>query len=210
MTAALTFGALAFSAAAADAQAAPPRPTFGFAAFAQIDRQAFTASETFDAIMQDAWGTFPGGGGQFRWRSLVFEVSGSRYKRTGERAFVLDGEVFRLGIPTTVTLTPIEFAGAYRLPRLWRIVPYAGAGVVRQGYKETSQFAAAGEDVKDSHTGYLAMGGGEVQVWRWFSTAVEVRYRSVADAIGEGGVSKEFGEDDLGGSAIRIKFMIGR
>ena len=31
-----------------------------------------------------------------------------------------------------------------------------------------------------------------------------------ADAIGEGGVSKEFSEDNLGGSAIRVKFILGR
>jgi hypothetical protein len=194
----------------AEAQGSQPRRTIGFAGFAQVDRQAFTASDTFDAIMSDTWGTFPGGGGEFRWRSLVFEVSGSQYKRTGERAFVLNREVFRLGIPTTVTMTPIEFAVAYRLPQVWRIVPYGGGGAVRQSYKETSQFAASGEEVKDSHTGYLLMGGGEVHIWRWFSTAVEVRYRSLADAIGDGGVSKEFGEDDLGGSAIRVKFIVGR
>jgi hypothetical protein len=194
----------------ADAQGSRPRRNIGFAGFAQVDRQAFTASDTFDAIMSDTWGTFPGGGGQFRWRALVFEVSGSQYKRTGERAFIVNREVFRLGIPTTVTITPVEFVGAYRLPRFWRVVPYAGGGAVRQTYKETSQFAGAGEDVKESHTGYVLVGGGEVHIWRWFSTAVEARYRSLADSIGQGGVSKEFSEDDLGGSAIRVKFIVGR
>lgn len=194
----------------ADAQGSRPRRNFGFAGFAQVDRQAFTASDTFDAIMSDTWGTFPGGGGQFRWRRLIFEVSGSQYKRTGERAFVLNREVFRLGIPTTVTMTPVEFAVAYQLPQVWRIVPYGGGGAVRQTYKETSRFAASGEDVKASHSGYLVMGGGEVHIWRWFSTAIEARYRHLANAIGDGGVSKEFGEEDLGGSAIRVKFIVGR
>jgi opacity protein-like surface antigen len=207
---ALLVTALAVSTVPAEAQGVRSRRQIGFAGFAQVDRQTFTAKDTFDAIMRDTRGTFPGGGGQFRWRQLVFEVSGSQYKRTGERVFVVNREVFRLGIPTTVTMTPVEVVVAYRLPRLWRVVPYGGGGAVRQSHKETSKFAAAAEDVKDSHTGYLVVGGGEVNIWRWFSVAVEARYRSLADAIGQGGVAKEFGEDDLGGSAIRIKFIVGR
>jgi hypothetical protein len=194
----------------AEAQRKPARRPLGFYGFAEVTRQAFASSDTFDAIMRDTWGTFPGGGGQVRWWRLVFEVSASRYKRTGERAFVEDREVFRLGIPTTITMTPIEFFVAYRLPALWRVVPYAGGGAVRQSYKETSQFAQAGENVSDSHTGYHVTGGGEVRVWRWISTAVEARYRSVPGAIGKEGVSREFGEENLGGASVRVKLLVGR
>lgn len=197
------------SGTSAEAQATVRR-SWGFYAFAEVDRQAFTSSETFDAIMRDTWGTFPGGGGQVRWRNLVFEVSASRYKRTGERAFIAAGEVFRLGIPTTVTVTPIEFTAAYRFPSLWRFVPYAGGGASRQSYKETSQFADSSENVDETHNGYHVVGGAEVRVWRWISTAVEARYRSIPDAIGKGGVSSEFGEDDLGGSSVRVKFLVGK
>jgi opacity protein-like surface antigen len=198
------------SSSPAEAQTRQRLRGFGFSGFAQVDRHAFIASETFDAVMQDASGTLPGGGGQLRWRQLVFEVSASRYKRTGQRVFISGGQVFRLGIPTTVTVTPIEFTGAYRLPAIWRFVPYGGGGVVRLQYKETSQFAEASENVKESFNGYHVMGGAEIPVWKWFAAAVEGRYRSVPDAIGTAGVSNAFGEDDLGGASVRVKFIVGR
>jgi opacity protein-like surface antigen len=194
----------------AEAQRPAARQRIGLFGFAEIGRQAFTSSETFDAILSDTWGTFPGGGGQVRWRQFVFEVSASRYERTGERAFVANGEVFRLGIPTTITLTPLEVTAAYRLRPVWRFVPYAGGGFVRQAYKETSQFAGTGEDVSDSHNGFNLTGGAEIRLWRWVSSAVELRYRSLPDAIGKGGVSSEFGEDDLGGTGVRVKILVGR
>jgi len=205
----LVMGSMLHS-APAEAQRSTARRSWGFYGFAEVDRHAFTSSDTFDAIMRDTWGTFPGGGGQVRWRRLVFEIAASRYKRTGERVFVADGEVFRLGIPTTVAMTPIEFTVAYRFPSFWRVVPYAGGGAVRQRYKETSLFAEASENVDESHNGYQVVGGGELHVWRWVSAAVEGRYRSIPDAIGKGGVSSEFGENDLGGSSVRVKFLIGR
>ena len=194
----------------AEAQRRAPAQRIGLFAFAEIGRQAFTSSETFDAIVSDTWGTFPGGGGQVRWRQFVFEVSASRYKRDGERAFVSGGQVFRLGIPTTITLTPIDVTAVYRLRPVWRLVPYAGGGFVHQSYKETSQFADSGENVSESHNGFNLTGGAELRIWRWVSSAVEVRYRSLPDAIGKGGVSADFGEDDLGGTGFRVKILIGR
>jgi hypothetical protein len=38
----------------------------------------------------------------------------------------------------------------------------------------------------------------------------DVVWTSVADAIGEGGASKAFGEDNLGGTSLRVKLVIGR
>ena len=210
LIAAIVGAAVLVCSAPAEAQRPRPRQRIGLFGFAEIGRQAFAAPDTFDAIVADTWGTFPGGGGQVRWRQFVVEVSASRYKRTGERAFVANGEVFRLGIPTTITLTPIELSAACRLRPVWRLVPYAGAGFVRQGYEETSQFAGSGEDVSESHNGFSLTGGAEVRVWRWISSAVEVRYRSLPDAIGKGGVSSEFGEDNLGGTGLRVKILVGR
>lgn len=198
--------------AAAPAQAQQPAASrrFGVHGFVELDRQAFTASDTFEAILDDTWGTFAGGGGRFRWRSLVFDVSVSRFRSTGERVFLTGGELFRLGIPTTITITPIEFTGAYRFRRFWRLVPYAGGGVGRQSYKETSRFAESDENVRATDTSYHVVGGAEVPVWRWIAAAVELRYRTVPDAIGKGGVSREYREDDLGGTSVRVKLLVGR
>jgi len=178
--------------------------------FVDVGGEAFVASKTFDAILGDAFGTFVGGGGQVGWRWLEFEVSASRFRETGERVFVTSGRVFRLGIPTTITLRPIEVTGAFRFPRLWRLVPYAGGGAGRLRYQETSQFAEEAENVRFTRTSYHIVGGAEVRVWRWIGAAAEVRYRSVRDAIGQAGVSHEFHEDDLGGTEVRVKIIAGR
>ena len=138
----------------------------------------------------------------------MFEVTASQFKKTGERVFIAGGELFPLGIPTTVTLRPIELTAAYRLPGLWRFRPYAGGGFGRQRYKETSAFADAAENVTRTDTSYHAVAGAEVRIWRWIRAGAEVRYRAVRDAIGEGGVSKEYGETDLGGTSVLVRVIV--
>lgn len=182
--------------------------SFGVRGVIEVGPQLFTASRTFDAILGTEWGTFVGGGGQARWKNLVFEVTASQFKKTGERVFISGGELFPLGIPTTVTLRPIEFTGAYRLPGLWRLRPYAGGGFGKQRYKETSTFATAEENVERTDTSYHVLGGTEVRIWRWINAGAEVRYRAVRDAIGEGGVSKEYGETDLGGTSVLFRIIV--
>ena len=183
-------------------------PRFGVRGVIEVGPQMFAASRTFNAVLGTEWGTFVGGGGQARWKNLVFEVTASQFKDTGERVFVSGGELFRLGIPTTITLRPIEFTAAYRLPALWRVRPYAGGGIGSQRYKETSSFATAEENVERSDTSYHAVAGAEVRIWRWFGAGAEVRYRAVRDAIGEGGVSKEYGESDLGGTSVLVRLIV--
>jgi opacity protein-like surface antigen len=183
-------------------------PWFGYRGLVDVGPQIFAAPDTFNAILGTEWGTFVGGGGQARWKNLLFEVTGSQFKDTGERVFISDGEVFHLGIPTTITIRPIEFTAAYRLPALWRFRPYGGGGFGKQRYKETSTFAQPSEDFERTDTTYHAVGGAEIRLWRWIGAGAEVRYRSVRDAIGEGGVSKEYGEDDLGGTSIRFRVIV--
>jgi len=192
----------------AAAQTVPRERTFGYRALFDVGSHLFSASQTFDTILETDRGTFLGGGGQARWKNLIVEVTASRFEQTGERAFVFNGEVFRLGIPTTISIRPVEFTAAYRLPRVWRFRPYGGGGVGRQRYKETSRFADPSENVTRSDASYHVVGGAEIPIWRWFAGAVEVRYRAVRDAIGEDGVSKEFGETDLGGTSARVRFIV--
>ena len=52
--------------------------------------------------------------------------------------------------------------------------------------------------------------GVEVPVWKWFGLNVEGFYRWAPDAVGEGGVSAEFSETDLGGPALRLKLTVGK
>jgi opacity protein-like surface antigen len=183
-------------------------PRFGYRGFVEAAPQTFVASDTFDAIFGNASGLFVGGGGQARWKNLLVEVAASSFKQTGERVFVSNREVFHLGIPTTIKLRPIELTAAYRLPRLWRFRPYAGGGFGSQRYEERSAFNDPLENVKHSDRSYHVVGGAEIRVWRWIATAAEVRYRSVANAIGQGGVSKDYAEDNLGGTSIRARIIV--
>jgi hypothetical protein len=51
-------------------------------------------------------------------------------------------------------------------------------------------------------------GGLDVTVWKVVYAGAEVQYRLVPDALGEGGVSKEYGETDLGGFVVRVMFGV--
>jgi hypothetical protein len=194
--------------AGAGSAAAQVEPRFGVRGVFDAESQSFLASDTFNAIFGDHRGTFVGGGGQVRWKSVLFEVSASRFKESGERVFISNGEVFKLGIPTTVTIRPIELTGAWRFRQLWRVRPYAGGGIGWHRYKESSQFADPAENVEFTERSYHLVGGGEVRLWRWIAAAAEVRYRTVRDAIGEGGASQEYDEDDLGGTSVAFRILV--
>jgi hypothetical protein len=92
---------------------------------------SFSASRSFDAILDTSSGPVFGGGGQVAFqrgflRNVFFGVDVTRFRDTGERVFVNNGEVFKLGIPTTITVIPIEFTAGYRFvfgPRTRRVPP---------------------------------------------------------------------------------------
>ena len=130
--------------------------------FADVGSTTFAATQSFETILGSASGVVFGGGGEAVLPKNIFvNVRASRFRKTGERVFVSGDERFGLGIPTTVTVTPLEFTGGYRLDRGWRIVPYGGGGVGRHRYEEVSDFAEEAEDVNESFTGYHVLGGAE-------------------------------------------------
>jgi hypothetical protein len=201
--------AAAFGAAPALAQGADGvsiRP------FLLVSAQKFAAADTFDAVFETSRGTFLGGGGQVTFGRVFIEVSASRFHDTGERAFTNDGDVFRLGIPLTVRITPVEVSGGYRaaLTSAPWLVPYGGFGVGSYRYEETSDFAEADENVDVRHTGYLVLGGAEVRLHRWIGVSVDAQYTHIGDVLGNDGLSKDFGEDNLGGVAARFRVIVGR
>src|SRR5437870_7257322 len=125
---------------------------------------------------------------------------------------VCSSDLFPLGIPVNVTVTPIELTGGYRFDFGSRVVPYGGGGVSWYRYKETSRFATDAENVNERFNGYQILGGAEVRIWKWIAAAGEVQWASVPDALGQdpNGISREFNEKDLGGTTIRFKVVIGR
>ena len=134
----------------------------------------------------------------------------SRFKKTGERAFRFNDETFRLGLPLTVTITPIELSAGYRFGTARRIVPYGGVGVGWYRYQETSDVADDEENLDTRATGFLVHGGVDFRAARWFRVGFDAQFTRVNGVLGEGGFSREVGEDDLGGIAARLRFTIGR
>ena len=193
--------------------AAPARAQdFGIRGFADFGSRSFTATESFTAILGKDRGAVFGGGVEalLPWH-LFANVRASRFRATGERVFIFNGEQFDLGIPTTITVTPIELTGGYRFAFWPRFVPYAGLGVGWHKYTETSEFATDSENVDMRHTGFQLLGGAEFGLARWLAAAGELQWATVPDALGDdpNGVASEFDEDDLGGITFRVKIVVG-
>jgi opacity protein-like surface antigen len=179
--------------------------------FGDVGATTFTAEQSFNAILGSKGGPVFGGGVEAVERHIFLNVRASRFRKTGQRVFLFEGEQFDLGIPTRITVTPVELTGGYRFPFWTRVVPYAGAGVGWHHFRETSEFAADDENVDDRFTGYHILGGAEVGLWRWLALGGELQWATVPDAIGSdpNSVSHEFNESDLGGVTVRFKLIVG-
>jgi outer membrane protein W len=175
--------------------------------------QSFAAVDTFDAAFGKTFFPFFGGGVQVVIEDGLFvEATASRFRQTGERAYLSGGKAFKLGIPLTATITPFEVSAGYRfrLPKLPSVRPYVAAGAGSYAYQETSDFAQPGEDVDTKHTGFLLNAGAEFRLHRWVGLGIDAQYTHVPGILGSGGVSQQAGESDLGGVAARIKLVVGR
>lgn len=182
--------------------------------YAMVGRFTFAASDSFDAILGTSSGPIVGGGVtvSLPLQGLFVDVGGWHFAKSGERVLVLEQATFPLGIPLDVTIVPLEFSAGwkFRFRRLPKLIPYAAGGYTSFGYKETSSFAGAGEDLDERFGGYHLRGGTEYKVTRWLGVAGEVAWTTVPDAIGSGGVSAAFNEKDLGGTSFRARITVGR
>ena len=194
-----------------NARSAPPRKpvSISLRAYGIFDFNNMAAKESFEAVLGTSQLKGFGGGVEVDiWKHLFVRVAGTQARDTGSRVFVSGSEVFPLGIPLTVTMTPIEAGGGWRFEtKSGRLTPYAGVSYLSMGYAEESDFAEAGENTSERFAGQAVFGGAEFRIWKWFIAAGEAQYRRVPNALGAGGVSKDFGESDLGGVTARI--MIG-
>ncbi|HEY1305316.1 MAG TPA: outer membrane beta-barrel protein [Vicinamibacterales bacterium] len=206
--ASMTLALFTIGVSRADAQ------SVGFRGFGEFGGTRMAASETFKAVTGSPSGVVFGGGVEAIFAEGLFvNVRASRFQKDGSRVFVLNGEVFDLGIATTVRVTPIEISAGYRFKVGRRqVVPYLGGGVGWYRYSETADFAAAGDDVQETHTGYHVLGGAEYRVSRLFGVAGEIEWSIVPDALGQNpnSVSAAFDETSLGGTTFLVKFIVGR
>jgi opacity protein-like surface antigen len=206
-----TFLLALVAAAGIAAPVAAQTPAVSIRPFVMASEQSFTAIDTFTAVFGHSYGPFYGGGADVTLGDHVYvELAASRFKQTGQRAFRNAGQVFRLGIPLTATVMPVELTGGYRFHLSSHIVPYVGAGFGSYGYKETSDFADAGENVDTRHSGFVVNAGAEFRLHRWVGVGADVHYTRVTGILGQAGVSKDAGENDLGGVAARFKVIVGR
>lgn len=191
--------------------APPPGPAVALRGFGQASLISFTARESFAAVTGESFGPSFGAGAQIRFRGgLYFQASVERFKKTGQRVFVFDNEVFPLGIPNTVTIEPIIGAIGYRPPTARPAQVYLGVGLGTYRLRESSPFDAAGEEIDERHLGYHVHGGVELWPRRWLVPALEVRYTTVPDGLGSQGAATEFDESDLGGWQFSGKLILGR
>lgn len=190
--------------------AAPDRLTikgFGHAGFT-----VFQASKSFKAIFGQANGPLFGGGVEVGFPNHFFvSVAASRFRRTGHRVFVFEGQVFELNVPATVTITPLELTGGYRFGSSG-LRPYLGGGIGWHKYEETSGNSTDADDLHSTHVGYHGLGGIELPIGKWLATAIEGQYSSVPNALGENpsAVSSVYNEHNLGGFTVRAKLIFGR
>ena len=198
----------------ASAAAQPPDgDALSFRPFVMGTEQLFSATDTFDAVFGQAHQSFFGGGLQIVVKRRYFaEVVASRFRKTGERAFIFNNQTFRLGLPLTAEVKPFEVIGGVRFdvrPNQ-RFVPYAGAGLGTYGYKESSPSSDPDENLDTRHRGFIVGGGVEFRLHRWIRLDVDEQYTHVPGILGLAGVSKAAAEDDLGGVALRVKIVVGR
>ena len=123
--------AIVIACASAAPALAQDDPSIAIRPFVFGSVQSFTAIDTFDAVFGRAYDPFYGGGVQAVFDGKFFvELSASRFRQTGQRAFISGGQKFRLGIPLTWAVSVVglvDFANAFVQARSAGVVSDLGA-----------------------------------------------------------------------------------
>lgn len=194
-------------------KAAAAPAVIGFRGFGTVTFDKMAASDSFRAVTGEDTAVFWGGGAQVTnlWRGLFAEVAFEFANQDGERVFVgPNDEVFQLGIPLEIKMMPVDIVGGWRTPVANNVLAYGAGGISFLTYEETSDFAEADENVDENFRGLVLFGGIEYRATQWVYVRGEVRYRRFDDAIGAGGASAAFDEDDLGSFGFALKVAVGR
>jgi hypothetical protein len=166
------------------------------------------AAHSAQAVFGDPAGGFTGGGSiSYGIARGVFVAVGARYfERTGERVFVADATspVFGLGHPLKLRLVPAWAIVGYRYERRrgLPLTPYVGVGGGAVFYREESEVGGLKEGVLEQTKGAgfavlgLELGRGGLRF------GIEGTYARVPESASLGGVSRVYGEDDIGGFTV--------
>ena len=172
-----------------------------------FEGQSMTAKDSFDAVTGSSTVTGIGIGLEVHdvWRRVFLRGAISKLNTSGERVIVDEGDVFSLGIPIEIKMTPIELAAGWRFKPIGSrgIVPYVGGGPLFLKHREESEDDDDNDGVNETYLGLVFFGGFEVPVARHVSAGAEVGYRT-AKVDSPGGTMRLFGEDNLGGLTFRV------
>jgi hypothetical protein len=194
----------------------PARPAQnkpGIRLFIAGDQLDQSASKTFNAVFgKDKLIAFGAGVDVVNiFKHAFLRVGATRTSVDGERVVVVQGQATKLGIPLHLTMTPLEIGAGWRFTgrsATQLVTPYIGGGAVMLGYKETSDFAESNDNTDKSFNGFGVFGGVDVRITKMVGAGGEFHYRSIKNALGEAGASKEFNEKDLGGTVIRVHIAL--
>ena len=189
--------------------AAPRARAQSFGIDAEAGYRTLSASKSADAVFGSSSGLTLGGSAQYAFKKGLFVRGGYRhFGKDGEKVFVADATspAFPLGFPLTVSINSIDVLAGWRFKlggqKPSPFVPYLGVGVELASYKEQSTVADLVETNDQSKTGFQFLGGLEYKGFGKVVLAAEVAYAIVPNTIGVGGVSKVYGEDDIGGLRV--------
>jgi hypothetical protein len=187
-----------------------PKPKLSNKLFVRADgfvgAEHFNASQTFKGVFDSANGIVYGGGMDLVKGHLFVRADVSHFGKTGERVFDSNGQVFRLGIPQQVSITPVIGAVGARGLLAPHLVAYAGAGAGSWSYSQSDDDPADALTVRK--TGYLGLGGVEWRLGPLVGIGFEAQYARVPNAF-SGGLAADLGEKDLGGATAAVRVIVG-
>lgn len=169
----------------------------------------FSADKTFEAVTGSSGGPWFGGGLRYDSAHHYFiEGTVERYQATGERVFVFEDTVYKLGIDNKVTITPLMVTGGYSI-RAGRSTAYVGGGIGAYMLREVADFTEDSENVDETSLAYRVVAGSIWPLGRYVAAGVEFQFNTVPNAL-EGGTAAAFDESNLGGISIVGKLLFGR
>jgi opacity protein-like surface antigen len=171
--------------------------------------RTLSASRSADAVFGSSGGFNVGLSAQYIFPRGLFARAGFRtFGKEGEKVFLADAgsTPYPLGFPLKADINSIDVLGGWRFKlggkKPSSFVPYVAAGLEIASYSEESTVAGLVETSDQTKTGFQFLGGLEYRGFGNFALGVEAGYSLVPNALGVGGVSKIYNEDDIGGFRV--------
>lgn len=159
------------------------------------------SSDTFDANFGGGEGIMLGGGGIWEFdNGLTIEGALDYYSESGDRVYVGGGQSQSSGFDTKITIIPITGTVGWTFLRDGAWSPMVGAGV---GYHLVDVDGGEADNV----IGYHVLAGAQFLRGGNFGIGAELKFSSAPDALGHGGTSLLYGEDDVGGITLTFKAL---